>query len=768
MERLHPGVYVEEISSGVRPIEGVSTSTAAFVGVAARGVPSRAQLVTSYDDFARSFGGFLPGEDGFLPLAVDAFFSGGGRRAYVVRVLPADANVAVQETAQPTRFTPAGGGTPAPALRFSARGAGAWASFLRIHLADASNFPDEAFRVEVQWIENGRTRTLEVFDDLRMDPDREEYFASIINERSDYIRVTDELQRALDADDGTITPIPAQVPRLQARDLATAADRYIVHEGATLAFTWTAGGAQARTQRITFEGGGLPFADGTASLTRAELFNFLTAAFGAFPGGAILRATQGAGSDGPFVEPSVATRGRLAIDAPAGAAHDLTGETLHVTVGAGPAIDIVVADEVADDSAVSPAELAELLARRLGPDNLVDLVDDEVIVRTRAVADGAAPSVTQTPDTNSLAVTATAGAAGLEVESLDGLALTVSEEPNRHFPRTVRDLGFPSRSLGYEQDAPANPIARPRATTDAIRLVGGTDGTGRPGVTDYQRALSAFDRVDVNLVALPGRNSAAFINAGLTYCDNRGDCFFLADGPGHIDADLAVEPQDARSFIDALPNRSKNGAMFYPWVRVPDPVGAGRNPTRFVPPSGHIAGIFARTDITRGVWKAPAGIEAVVAGALGLQYDVIDAEQDTLNPAGLNAIRQFPGTGIVSWGSRTLSSDPEWRYVPVRRTALFLKTSLQRGLQWAVFEPNDAELWDRIRINITSFMLGLFRQGAFQGSTPDEAFTVTCDRSTNPQELIDAGIVTARVAFAPLKPAEFVVIEIVQKTLIGS
>ena len=129
-------------------------------------------------------------------------------------------------------------------------------------------------------------------------------------------------------------------------------------------------------------------------------------------------------------------------------------------------------------------------------------------------------------------------------------------------------------------------------------------------------------------------------------------------------------------------------------------------------------------------------------------------------------LNQFPGVGIVSWGTRTLASDPEWRYVPVRRTALFLKESLRRGLLWAVFEPNDPELWGRIQINIQAFMLGLFRQGAFQGSTPDEAFRVICDRTTNPQELVDQGIVTASVAFAPLKPAEFVVIEISQKSLL--
>lgn len=766
MERLHPGVYVEEVASGVRPIEGVGTSTAAFIGVAARGVPSLGRLVTSFDEYARWYGGFLPGEDGYLSLAVKAFFDGGGRRAYVVRVLPADAPTAVQEGTQATRFAPETGTAP-PALRFAARGAGAWADSIRIRISDGTGFPGETFRVEVQSIENGQTRTLEVFDDLRMDPDHEDYFAPLINDGSSYVRVTDELARALDADTGALTPVPAQLPRAGTRALAGEDDRYVVHEGVALAFSWTGGTGGPRTQRVVFEGGGLTFSDGTAELTREELLEFLDAQFDV-EGEQLFRVTQGEEPEGPFVEPQVATGGRLVIAAPEGESHDLTGETLRVAIPGDPLVSIVVADEVAAAGAVSPAQLAEALTRRLGAQNRVELVGDEVVVHTRPAADGAAPALTQTPGTNALEVTATAGAAGVVVESLEGLTLTVSEEPSRHFPRTLRSLGFPSRALGYDQDSPRNPLLRPRVTADPIRLVGGTDGTGAPGPLDYQRALGALDRVDVNLVALPGRNAAAFINAGLGYCDRRGDCFFIADGPGHLDDDLAVSPQDARSFVDALPNRSGNGAMFYPWLRVVDPVGAGRNPTRFVPPSGHVAGIFARTDINRGVWKAPAGIEATVSGAIGLQWEVIDAEQDILNPAGLNALRQFPGAGIVSWGSRTLSSDPEARYVPVRRMTLFLKSSLQRGLQWAVFEPNDEELWGRIRININSFLLGLFRQGAFQGSTPDEAFSVLCDRSTNPQELVDAGIVTAQVAFAPLKPAEFVVIRITQKTLVAT
>ena len=288
---------------------------------------------------------------------------------------------------------------------------------------------------------------------------------------------------------------------------------------------------------------------------------------------------------------------------------------------------------------------------------------------------------------------------------------------------------------------------------------GSVTASGRTG-------LRAFDTVSMNMLVAPGRNDPAFLSTLMAYAD-ANNVFFIADGPGSVSRQFEASASEVLAFVEGLPARSKNAAMFYPWIEVPDPVGVGRNPKRFVPPSGHMAGIFASTDRTRGVWKSPAGIEATVSGAIDLQDHLVDADQDLLNPVGLNCIRQFNGTGIVAWGSRTLSSDPEWRYVAVRRTALFLMESLQRGMQWAVFEPNDQDLWDRIRVNITAFMMSLFRQGAFQGSTPEEAFLVKCDRETNPQDLVDQGVVTAQVAFAPLKPAEFVVIQLSQKTLAG-
>jgi phage tail sheath protein FI len=182
--------------------------------------------------------------------------------------------------------------------------------------------------------------------------------------------------------------------------------------------------------------------------------------------------------------------------------------------------------------------------------------------------------------------------------------------------------------------------------------------------------------------------------------------------------------------------------------------------------SGAIAGIYARTDATRGVWKAPAGTEAVVRGVRALDYVLTDPENGVLNPLGLNALRLFPAFGPIAWGARTLvgsdSLASEWKYVPVRRLALFIEESLFRGTQWVVFEPNDEPLWAQIRLNVGAFMNNLFRQGAFQGSTPRDAYLVQCDSSTTTQDDINLGIVNITVGFAPLKPAEFVIIKLQQ------
>lgn len=286
---------------------------------------------------------------------------------------------------------------------------------------------------------------------------------------------------------------------------------------------------------------------------------------------------------------------------------------------------------------------------------------------------------------------------------------------------------------------------------------------------DFTNALSSLDtKDDVSIITIPGNGgpilsedaSDELISEGINYCRDPNhrplsDCIFIADIPKSANTvDGVLE------FVSNLATKNDYGALYFPWVESPDPIGKGRNPTILLPPSGHLAGVYASIDSRRGVWKAPAGTEANVANALGLKLDLKDVDQDQLNPKSINAIRSFPGPGIVVWGARTLSSDIALRYIPVRRMINFLKVSIYNGIQWAVFEPNDEPLWASLRLNIGAFMTDLFRQGAFQGSTPSEAFFVKCDKETNPQINIDRGIVTVLVGFAPLKPAEFVLVKI--------
>jgi uncharacterized protein len=217
------------------------------------------------------------------------------------------------------------------------------------------------------------------------------------------------------------------------------------------------------------------------------------------------------------------------------------------------------------------------------------------------------------------------------------------------------------------------------------------------------------------------------------------------------------------NLLDPIPHK-RNAAVYFPWVKALNP--SQKNMVETFVPCGVVAGVMARTDAQRGVWKAPAGTEAGLIGISDLSVHLSDAENEELNPLGVNTLRSFHGTGLVVWGARTLegadSLASEWKYVPVRRLALFIEESLYRGTQWAVFEPNAEPLWSELRLNVGAFLRDLFRKGAFQGSTPREAYFVKCDAETTTAADIGLGIVNIVVGFAPLKPAEFVIIQIQQ------
>ncbi|MFC5730652.1 MULTISPECIES: phage tail sheath family protein [Nocardioides] len=238
----------------------------------------------------------------------------------------------------------------------------------------------------------------------------------------------------------------------------------------------------------------------------------------------------------------------------------------------------------------------------------------------------------------------------------------------------------------------------------------------------------------------------------IAHCELMGDRVAILDTPPGLNAQQVLDWRVKQAGYD-----SKFATMYWPWVEVFDPA-AGAN--RFVPPSGHMAGIWARSDDTRGVHKAPAN--EVVRGALRLQTSITKAEHDLLNPVGINCVRSFPGRGVRVWGARTLSSEAEWRYLNVRRLFNYLEESILMGTQWVVFEPNDPDLWARIRRTISSFLINEWRKGALFGTTPDEAFFVKCDSETNPAEGIDAGQVVCQIGVAPVKPAEFVIFQLSQ------
>ncbi|MDB4927865.1 MAG: hypothetical protein JWM10_349 [Myxococcaceae bacterium] len=360
------------------------------------------------------------------------------------------------------------------------------------------------------------------------------------------------------------------------------------------------------------------------------------------------------------------------------------------------------------------------------------------------------------------------------VETWDRLSLTPGEEG--YAPDVLLRSMFvranPMTSMRPDNDSPftdLDSMITGAATMGA--LMGGHGGLSAY-TGPYATLLARLDEVtDASLLVVPsplntlddGVQSVA--RDALAYAEGRSkqDLFCIADLPRF--ANFGATEFTARARTSTLALASTNfGAVYGPWVEVSDPVGVGRDPTIFLGPSGFVAGLYARTDQRRGVWKAPAGLEASLIGVRRPEYKLLDVHQDDLNPVGANAIRIMPGGGNVVWGARTLRPSSEWRYVPVRRTAIFLRMSIYNSIQWAVFEPNDETLWNSLRLSVSAFMDQLFRQGAFAGATSREAYFVKCDADTTTEEDRAAGVVNVLVGFAPVRPAEFVIVKLSQIT----
>ncbi|MBP2326548.1 phage tail sheath protein FI [Kibdelosporangium banguiense] len=639
----YPGVYVDEVSSGVRPIAAAGTSTAAFIGQAQKGSLTEAVKIFTFTEFQNLYGDFL--STSFLAHAVFQFFNNGGSQCYVARV--AGANTAAANIVLKDRGT-----TAQASLTVEARSPGVWANTLALLISNGTNDPANEFNLSVS--QQDQTTPAEVFANLSMVPGAPN-FAETVTASSNLIRVT-------------VNPSNTNVQAGTSRGAA-----------APLSLT------------------GLP-------RTRLAI---------------------NVNGDG-YQEINLTT----AVGAGAGQVPDLT-----TAANQAGAIQFVVRALTKLRTSTSTSAFTGFTC----------VVDSGVLLLRSGFA-GPASSVWITDSAN-----AAENATGLlRLGKANGGVETVGAAVTR--PR-VNPAGVPPANYYLIGDNAA-------PTADVLTVRAGSDGDPVLNDVPYIEAFQRFNRYDdVSLLAVPGIGSPVLVGEGVNYCARRSlsDCFFVGD----MSQDDDTVPE-AEAFMAAISPKNSYGAVYLPWIKMLDPSGLSSEPI-LVPPSGYVAGVYARSDAQRGVWRAPAGTSLGLGGTAGLAVDLTDVQQGNLNPKNINVIRNFAGAGIVLWGSRTISSDTEYNYVPVRRMAIFLRVSIYRGIQWAVFEPNDEPLWGQLRLNIRSFMTTLFRRGAFQGATASEAFFVKCDSETTTQADIDAGVVNVLVGFAPLKPAEFVVVRISQR-----
>lgn len=800
----YPGVYVVEVPSGVRAIVPVSTSIAAFFGRTSKGPIHRAVRIQDRATFTRTFGAPLPSSD--LPASVNQFFNNGGSDCYVVRIAhnAAAANLVLRNV------------TNAEVLEVIARDKGLWGNNVRLEVDYNTGNPDDTFNLRVMTIENGDVVSSENHSSLSMNPDSARFAVDFVNSSSTLIELDEgagfnaaggnagfsEARRPFDAGANFGQQINALL-HPAAGDPVSRFDININDAG------WTSIDLRRDPAWAALANNA---AQGTvATQLRARINSILPAGQAvqvAFPVVAgtmrVLRITANSGSNdsvrirrSPFRD--FATAMMLGVDQ---GGIEVTRHSIFR-----PAPNGTVLGANTDNVAGNLNTLATI--GQPGFDRITInghdiglLASGAPILQTTAAND---PWYKQAPPPN-----ANGNNDGVR-EKLRILATAINQAP----PPLGEQKAFRAELWGNYHLAfiPVGDTHNGSLTVaSSLMAGGGTDianlftvntrqyALGPSGTSPFQagpgasgadsdgnpldagdyignelaaEGFYALDQVDIfNLMVLPADEEmddakmSQVVGPASIYCSEHR-AFLLIDAPATDPALSWVDPNTKRPNVDASKVNAlrslvvkQNSAVYFPRIIVNDrgkkkPMGA----------SGTVAGIMARIDPSRGIWKAPAGTEADVRGILDLEVKLSDREQGILNKVGANALRSFP-SGFAVWGARTLAGtddDPnEWKYVPVRRFALFLEESLYRGTRWIVFEPNDEPLWANIRKNIRAFMMGLFRLGAFQGSNPEQAFYVKCDSETTTEADRNLGIVNIEVGFAPLKPAEFVIIRIQQ------
>ncbi|HEY9284396.1 MAG TPA: phage tail sheath C-terminal domain-containing protein [Pyrinomonadaceae bacterium] len=822
-EYLSPGVYVEEVDAGPKPIEGVSTSTVGAVGVTALGPTSGPpELVTSFAEFQRKFGGFLPEPDNNIvnnwalddanggrywhfPLAVKGFFDNGGQRIYIKRVFSSGARASRASLGRGL-VSEIEKDTVANATRLTLRHLigiavnrdGAAVS-LRIFRGDNNTEVGGPYGVAAY-----DTQTHEVTLSAAVP-------SALSAKRGDFVQVFDRTAAPVADPDATL--------RISAKSRGKWGDALSVRVRPVVGATYrilhgqVVGGAQTRTRigreaaagQTTIE---VDAVTGLANNDRVLIDNreytitnvaadpttTLDAAAAATDTQLTL-ANAAAFSDGDRVliegdEYEVTARAGDTIDidpaVPAGAAWPAGTEVRRLprTFDISPAVPA---------GATWPVGASVLRLRRAN-----DMGTPAPTINVWGASSLYKGAIVELDNGRDKEIFTVAGVAG-DVVTLSGnltqqyyeghvLRVVEAEVSARYAPegaapteetfgnlRLARDGSLSSLVNNVQAQSALVEVAEgdaysatsladfPAAPGGGWESMGGGDDdedgltsddfVGVDAGSGKRTGIQSLEDVDeISICIAPGIWAANVHSALIQHCEILKDRFAI------LDPKDGLSIAGIRAFREPLD--TKYAALYYPWVEVRDP-SVRRNVV--VAPSGHMAGLYARVDVERGVHKAPAN--EVVRGITKIAQEVTKREQDMLNPRNINALRFFPGRGNRVWGARVVTSDSAWKYINVRRLFIFVEESIDEGTQWVVFEPNDEPLWARVRATVTNFLTTVWRNGALQGAKPDEAFFVKCDRTTMTQDDIDNGRLICLVGIAPVKPAEFVIFRIQQKTL---